>query len=106
MKRCPGTRCPELIPRTQTYCPTHAREYEARRGTARQRGYDRTHEQERARVAHQVAALQAHCHRCGLIVLPTEAWDLGHSDDRKTWTGAEHARCNRSAAGKRSAEFR
>ena len=106
MKRCPGTRCPELIPRTQTYCPTHAREHEAKRGTARQRGYDRTHEQERARVAHQVETLQAHCHRCGLIILPTEAWDLGHTDDRKTWTGAEHARCNRSAAGKRSAEFR
>ena len=106
MKRCPGTRCPELIPRTQTYCPTHAREYETKRGTARQRGYDRTHEQERARVAHQVETLKAHCHRCGLIVLPTEAWDLGHTDDRKTWTGAEHARCNRSAAGKRAAEFR
>lgn len=106
MRRCPGTRCPELIPDHHTYCPTHAREYESRRGTRTARGYGTAHTRERARVARQVQTLQAYCRWCGLLVLPTEPWDLGHSDDRKTWTGAEHSRCNRSAAGTKGAKLR
>ena len=106
MKRCPHTRCPNLIPHSARYCPTHAQAYEHRRGTRQARGYGHAHDRERARVAHLVTHLQATCHRCNLIILPTEPWDLGHSDDRTTWTGPEHARCNRSAGGTKGAKIR
>ena len=106
MKRCPHTRCPNLTPRHARYCPEHAQAYEHRRGTTTQRGYGHAHQQARAQAAHRVNTLTATCHRCNLIILPTEAWDLGHSDDRTTWIGPEHARCNRSAGGTKGAKIR
>ena len=56
--RCPGrdthpdgttTPCPHLLPPGTRYCPTHARTYEARRGTPTARGYGTPHRQERAK---------------------------------------------------------
>ena len=106
MKRCPHTRCPNLIPRSARYCPEHAVDYETRRGSRQARGYGASHDRERTRIAHLVEHLQAHCAKCGLIVLPTESWDLGHNEDRTRWTGAEHARCNRSDGGRKGAKLR
>ncbi|MFI2612065.1 holin [Kitasatospora sp. NPDC018619] len=45
---CSQPGCPEYTDRGR--CPDHRREAEQRRGSARQRGYDREHEQFRAAV--------------------------------------------------------
>lgn len=96
---CPKPRCPHIA--QGRYCPTHNREYEAKRGTSTQRGYGRAHQTLRARLAPKVQAGLVDCWRCGQPIQPDEAWDLGHDDaDRSLYRGAEHARCNRSAAGK------
>lgn len=42
LKTCPTPGCPELVPAGR--CTACAAKAEARRGTARQRGYDGTHE--------------------------------------------------------------
>lgn len=42
LKTCSVPGCPELVPSGR--CAQHRREAEQRRGTARQRGYDRAHE--------------------------------------------------------------
>lgn len=100
-RRCP--RCPRLIPAGTRYCPTHAREYEAKRGTSTQRGYDHTHRRQaegwRARVR---AGQLVTCWRCGKPITDPNDLDLGHDDnDRSIIRGPEHARgCSRSAAGR------
>jgi hypothetical protein len=40
------------------------------------------------------------CPRCGFPMLPGQALDLGHTDDRATYSGIEHARCNRQAGAR------
>jgi hypothetical protein len=42
----------------------------------------------------------ARCPRCNQFIKPNEAWDLGHTDDRGSWTGPEHASCNRAAGAR------
>lgn len=66
----------------------------------RVRGYDQAHRLMRAQVAHVVEAGRAVCARCGKPIVPGSAWDLGHSDDRRSWTGPEHASCNRAAGAR------
>jgi hypothetical protein len=41
------------------------------------------------------------CVRCGRPILPGQPWDLDHSDDRATYLGPAHRRCNRSAGGRK-----
>jgi hypothetical protein len=70
------------------------------------RGYGPAHRAHRRRLIPIVAAGLAHCSRCGDPIVPGEDWDLGHDDwDRTIYIGPEHRRCNRSAAGKKSAEL-
>ena len=70
---------------------------ERARGSSSARGYGRAHQAVREAVREDVEAGTTDCARCGLRILPGEAWDLGHTDDRTGWTGPEHARCNRAA---------
>ena len=75
---------------------------DARRGTARQRGYDADHDALRARLI--PLAIGKPCPRCSSPMLPGEELDLGHredaprSKDRSARAARiEHATCNRSA---------
>jgi hypothetical protein len=104
-RRCLG--CGRLIPSGSRCAACRAlqeRARDARRGSRQQRGYDREHDAERARWAPLVEAGGVDCARCGLLIGPGEPWDLGHTDDRTAWTGPEHARCNRAAAGRTNAQ--
>lgn len=101
MRVCSQPGCGVLVPKSG-YCTSHVRERARARGTRQQRGYDAAHDRMRLEVAKLVAKGQAVCPKCGRPVLPGSEWHLGHTDDRTSWTGAEHAFCNLSAAGKAS----
>lgn len=98
-KVCPKPGCPEIIPRTARYCAEHDAEYDKARGSRQDRGYDAEHDRLRAEWARR-GVVGRTCPRCGLPILAGQRWDLGHTDDRKGWTGPEHALCNRSAGGR------
>ncbi len=65
-------------------------------GNTTQRGYGSQHQRRRAALAPRVTLGLGHCARCGKRILPGQPWDLDHSDDRKTYLGPSHQRCNRS----------
>ena len=100
---CPKQGCPNVV--VKRYCADHEREYERQRGTASQRGYGKAHQDERAKWSTLVDRGMAVCTRCQTPIAPGTPWDLGHTDDRKAWTGPEHATCNRSAGGKSAHKF-
>ena len=55
------------------------------------RGYGWSHQLRRKEWAPIVAAGSVKCARCGLPILPRQAWDLGHVDaDRSSYAGPEH----------------
>jgi hypothetical protein len=62
------------------------------------RGYGHTDQLRRKAVARIVAAGQAVSARCGLAIEPGEPWDLDHTDDRRSYLGPSHVRCNRATA--------
>lgn len=72
----------------------------ATKATPASRGYGAAHRAERRRWKPVVDAGRAVCARCGQPIPAGSTWDLGHSDDRATWTGPEHATCNRRAGGR------
>ena len=39
------------------------------------------------------------CARCGELIAPSERWHLDHADDRNSYLGPSHAKCNLQAAG-------
>jgi hypothetical protein len=105
MRRCPAPRCPHLTP--NTYCEHHTKQNEKRRGTAHARGYGTKHQTLRA--THQAAMHNGTtytCPHCHTPIHPDQPWDLGHTPDRATWTGPEHAHCNRADGGRRSTQHR
>lgn len=69
-----------------------------RNGSTTERGYGARHQAIRAHWAPIVATGRVICWRCGERIKPGAPWDLGHSDDRRTYKGAEHAKCNRGAS--------
>lgn len=115
MRPCLGCnerpQCHALIHVPRTRCATCQRFYDAYTGrdhagaSSTQRGYGREHQEERASWAQDVAGGTVACARCGMRIGASEAWDLGHSDDRTRWSGPEHRRCNR-AAGLRAGQMR
>jgi hypothetical protein len=90
----PASPCPRCHRIGGCACPKRAPDT---RPSAARRGYGRAHQAERRRWETAVAEGLVDCARCGRPILPGEAWDLGHADDRASWTGPEHARCNRAA---------
>ena len=85
-------------------CGEHAAELERQRGTAKARGYGRAHRGLRAQWLPVVATGMVLCARCGRVIDVGAAWDLGHTDDRRGWSGPEHAGCNRRAPRRRETE--
>lgn len=72
--------------------------------SAHGRDYGYGHQQVRARLAPIVATGTARCARCGELIAPGAAWDLGHDDwDRTRYSGPEHRKCNRATAAHRLA---
>lgn len=63
---CAEPRCPELVGRGESRCPTHARAkqqaYDRSRGTAAERGYDAGHRKWRAAILARDPICKA-CHR-------------------------------------------
>lgn len=102
-KRCPGTRCPTLIPSSQRYCARHQREYERSRGGTAARGYGGAHTRlRRALLAKLEAGAVMHCPLCGVRLRVGEDLALDHTADRRAYRGLAHRRCNDSDGGKRS----
>lgn len=66
------------------------------RDPARRDSYPPGHARLRKILAPEVAAGLKDCAYCGEPILPGEAWDLGHSENKKYYNGPEHARCNRA----------
>lgn len=97
LRVCPVPGCPKLT--TGGRCQPHAAEQDRARGSRQQRGYGPDHDRLRAQLDPIVQAGQAICMRCTQPI-PPGPWDLGHTDDRTTWTGPEHPKCNRAAGGR------
>jgi len=74
-----------------------------RAGNTTTKGYGIAHQRERQRWALRVDAGLVDCFRCHQPIEPGRPWDLGHTDDRTTWTGPEHLSCNRKAGGSNGA---
>jgi hypothetical protein len=82
--------------------------------TSSRRRYGGDYQRIRAAIALEVIKGRATCWRpdCGKPIAPTDAWHLGHDDwlvDRNgdpIIRGPEHALCNLTAAGKKSALLR
>lgn len=67
------------------------------------RGYGEAHKRERKRWEQRLAGGDiVPCARCGKPIRHGDTWDLGHTDDRTSWTGPECVSCNRSAGAKNS----
>lgn len=67
------------------------------RGKTVAHGYGRLQKALRRKWERLVAAGGVACARCQQPIFPSDAWDLGHSDDRTFYTGPEHVYCNRAA---------
>jgi hypothetical protein len=76
-------------------CDVHRRAVDAERGTNQERGYGSDHRALRAAWVPYVQRGLVWCWRCGSVIGPLAAWDLGHDDEREL-IGPEHAGCNRA----------
>jgi hypothetical protein len=68
--------------------------------------YDVCHKRMRERLGPLVAAGSTVCVLCGEPIEAGSPWDLAHSDDRRSWLGPSHSRCNRGDAGRKTARLR
>jgi hypothetical protein len=100
---CLAPGCGELVTTTTRgrRCKRHRQQLEQARGSRQARGYGAEHDARRRELAPIVEAGQARCSRCGELIAPGSAWDLGHDDDdRARYAGPEHQACNRGTAGR------
>lgn len=96
LRRCAWHNCPQLVPQGTRFCKAHAHAYERQRGSSTARGYDAAHRHLRRVWEARLATGETHiCAKCGQPVTATDQWDLGHTDNRQSWTGPEHRSCNR-----------
>jgi len=106
MPKRPCLDCSALTDRADHRCPPCASTWHARRdhrrGTAHQRGYDHHHATLRATLLPH--AYGTPCPRCGDLMIPGQALDLGHpigrgraADPTSRADHIEHADCNRGA---------
>jgi hypothetical protein len=70
------------------------------------RGYGHGHQAARARLEPFVLSGRVRCARCREPIIPGEVWHLGHTEDRRGYTGPEHERCNLHAGGVKGAAVR
>jgi hypothetical protein len=68
-------------------------------GNTTERGYGNAHQKERRRLTPTVERGEAYCAQPTCVmpsrwIQPGTRWALGHSDDRTTWIGPVHHRCN------------
>lgn len=96
-KSCPAPGCPAVIPRSTDHCLDHARPAFTQR-------YGSAHTTESRRWKRRIATGErVLCWRCGEPITNPAEMDLGHDDSDKTIVrGPEHAKCNRSTAGRMS----
>ncbi len=97
-KICAKPGCPETT--AASYCTAHAREVDKARGSRESRGYGYEHRTLRKQFERYVEAGQVYCARCRELIQPGTQWALDHSDDRASYLGPSHKRCNDSAGGK------
>ncbi len=81
-------------------CPTHQAERERARPSRQARGYGAAHDKLRKQWAPKVATGRVKCARCNKPIKVGQSWDLGHSDDRTSYRGPEHRKCNRATMGR------
>lgn len=96
LRRCAWHNCPQLVPQGQRFCHAHDHAYNQQRGSSTARGYDAAHRHLRRAWEARLATGETHtCAKCGQPVTAADQWDLGHTDNRQSWTGPEHRSCNR-----------
>jgi hypothetical protein len=97
---CGGSFVPRVA--NQRFCCI-AHQVAARRPEERRLYHNRVHRGLRRRWAPLVAGGGVVCtgpNGCGELIVPGEAWDLGHLPDGNQVP--QHARCNRKTAGRRT----
>lgn len=88
-RRCPGPSCPTILTNGERYCTSHAADYEARRGTPKERGYDSAHSGQRWAIQARIERGEiVRCWRCG-VQLTRRARDLGHDDHDRYRSGPQ-----------------
>jgi hypothetical protein len=70
-----------------------------RRSSTTERGYGAEHRAARRRLL--PGAYGQLCPRCGHPMMPGQALDLDHTDDRRSYLGFSHASCNRRAGARK-----
>lgn len=103
MRACTTPGCGTLVKQgaRDGRCSPCQRRRDRDRGSRQERGYDRSHELERARYASYMSAGVTYtCWRCPQPIDPTD-WCLGHcDDDRSKHHGPECPTCNYQTASR------
>jgi hypothetical protein len=102
---CSTPGCADLTDHPSGLCDdcraARYKQADAARPSSAERGYGPAHQQLRREWAPRVEAGGVNCTRCGILIVPGTAWDLGHDDnDRSRYTGPEHQVCNRATRGR------
>ena len=100
----PCRKCGVLVPAHRWYCDAcrpqknHRWNHNHPRPDAAKRGYGSEHARLRRQWKLKVDRGEVHCARCGQWIEPGSPWHLDHTEDRSTYLGPSHAKCNLSAA--------